>query len=381
MDRLSRRDAMTKFGAAGVGMLASTAALDLQAQETAPAAAGKRIRIGVISATIRGKTQKNNGHNWHFAHSFHPQVNLEATDKFLDPGSSREFRVRFRNPKTNFDQIPFADTEIAYYYSNDKEEDARFCEAFPGVQPAESLEQMVKDVDAVWLGDASGYGDDHFDLVAPGLEKGLPTFCDKPIGGTVPLTRKILEFARAHQAPIMSSSLFRHQWGMETALRMRDSGEFGSLQYVIASLMGGFNHDSWFVYGQHPIWSVITLCGPGVKAVSSYVHQNTCHSLITYPDRMPAEVWYGRPDVEYSDTQVTFEKKTYNFSSDIEDEWWLGHHYEIFRLGHTFREMIRTRIEPVPHEEILDVTAILYAAAKSWESQGRLVELAEVLET
>ncbi|MDA1231160.1 MAG: hypothetical protein O2856_10335 [Planctomycetota bacterium] len=89
----------------------------------------------------------------------------------------------------------------------------------------------------------------------------------------------------------------------------------------------------------------------------------------------------GRPDVEYSDTQVTFEKKTYNFSSDIEGEWWLGHHYEIFRLGHTFREMIRTRIEPVPHEEILDVTAILYAAAKSWESQGRLVELAEVLET
>jgi len=29
------------------------------------------------------------------------------------------------------------------------------------------------------MGDASGKGEDHFDLVAPGLARGLPTFCDK----------------------------------------------------------------------------------------------------------------------------------------------------------------------------------------------------------
>ncbi|HEY1448175.1 MAG TPA: alcohol dehydrogenase catalytic domain-containing protein, partial [Caulobacteraceae bacterium] len=65
--------------------------------------------------------------------------------------------------------------------------------------------EMAGEVDAVWMGDASGFGEDHFDLVAPGLRKGLPTFCDKPIGGSVAGTRKILEFARRHQAPLMSS--------------------------------------------------------------------------------------------------------------------------------------------------------------------------------
>jgi hypothetical protein len=36
---------------------------------------------------------------------------------------------------------------------------------------------------------------------------------------------------------------------------------------------------------------------------------------------------------------------------------WYGHHYEMYRMAHTFREMIRTRREPVPHSEILEATS------------------------
>ena len=43
-----------------------------------------------------------------------------------------------------------------------------------------------------------------------------------------------------------------------------------------------------------------------------------------------------------------------------------------------FRTMALTRQEPVPHEQIQDVTAIVHAAVKSRSEQGRLVALAEV---
>ncbi len=246
---------------------------------------------------------------------------------------------------------------------------------------AKSLEEMVKEVDAVWLGDASGRGDDHFDLVAPGLRKGLPTFCDKPIGGTPAGTRRILDFALRHGAPLMSSSLFRHEFGMEQALRMRDSGEFGPLQFVLASLGGGYSHESWFIYGQHPVWTVVTLCGPGAEAVSMYAREAAAHALITYKDRMPAEVWYGRPDIsgQYCHTAVHFAKQAYQFTPAIEGDFGYGHHYEMFRMAYTFREMVRTRKEPVPHAEILEVTAILHAGAKSLREKGRHVALAEVM--
>jgi predicted dehydrogenase len=339
------------------------------------------LRIGVISATIRGKPQPRNGHTWHFAQYLQPTIDLEAFCALVDPGTASFFRRYVRNPKTNFGQLPFPDIRIAQYFDTDRRAAADFARVFPGVEVAKSVEDMVGQVDAVWLGDASGYGDDHFDLVAPGLEKGLPTFCDKPIGGTPAGTRKILEFARRHRAPLMSSSLFSHEWGTEAALRMRDAGTFGPIRYVIASLQSGYTDDGWMLYGQHPAWMVMTLLGPGVEAVSMYAQENTCHALVTYKDRMPAEIWYGRPSAEfsYNHTEVHFEKKRYEYTPAIEGDFWYGHHYEMFRMAATFRDMVRTRREPIPHREIPEVTAIIHAAAKSRAERSRLVPLAEVL--
>jgi predicted dehydrogenase len=337
-------------------------------------------RIGVISATIRGKSQARNGHTWHFAHYLHPSINLDAIKKYHHPGFDVEFG-RQRDPRNNFNMLPFPDTRITHYYDKDPAEAKRYAEAFPGVQPVDSVEKMVAEVDAIWLGDASGFGEDHFDLVAPGLQRGLPAFCDKPIGGTVAGTRKILDYAREHKAPLMSSSLFRHEWGMEAALRMRDAGEFGPLRYVIASMYGAYSPDGWLIYGQHPIWTVMTLCGPGIEAVSLYARPNAGHALITYPDRMPAEVWYGRPDLggEYCQTFVYFNRKAYSFTPSIEGSFWFGHHYEMFRMAATFRDMVRTRKEPSPHREILEVTAVIHAGVKSLQEKSRLVSLEEVL--
>jgi hypothetical protein len=179
----------------------------------------------------------------------------------------------------------------------------------------------------------------------------------------------------------MSSSLFRHEFGMEQALRLRDGGEAGPLQFVLASMAGGYSPQGWFIYGQHPVWTVMTLCGPGAEAVSLYAREATAHALVTYKDRMPAEVWYGRPDIggQYCHTSVHFTKQVYQYTPAIEGDFWYGHHYEMFRMAHTFREMIRTRKEPVPHREILEVTAIIHAGAKSLREKSRLVELAEVM--
>jgi predicted dehydrogenase len=372
----TRRGVLAAAGALGASLLAGrTAAAGEAATE------GKTYRIGVVSASIGGVPQKTNGHTWHFAQYFHPTVNLDVVQKYLYPGARDMFEDYLRNPRMSFDQLPFPDTRITHVYDADPASAAMFAEAFEGCQIAPTLEEMADQVDAVWMGDASGRGEDHFDLVAPGLARGRPTFCDKPIGGTVAETRRILEWARRHNAPLMSSSLFRHQWGTEQALRMRDSGEHGPLVYVIASQAGGYSPQGWFVYGHHPTWMAVTLCGAGVHSVSMYARDDSCHALLTWPDRMPAEVWYGRPDAgdTYCSTSVHFQKTVYEYTPAIEGDYWLGHHYQMFRMAHTFRQMVRTGVETVPHREILEVTAILHAGAKSMAERGRLVELAEVL--
>ena len=373
----SRRTFLAAAGAAGV---ASLAAARVQSAEP-PAAPGKVWRIGVVSSSIGGRPQKTNGHTYHFAQGFHPTVDLKAIEKHLSSGPVTLFRTHFRNAAEDFARLPFPDTCISGYYDADLSVAAKFSECFPGVPVARTLDELVRNSDAIWVGDASGRGEDHFELCAPGLAKGLPTFCDKPIGGTVAETRKILEFARKHNAPIMSSSLYRHHWGTEEALRMKRSGDFGPLQYVIASQAGEWNYASWFIYGQHPVWMAMTLCGAGVEAVSMYARESTCHALLTWPDRMPAEVWYGRPDVRptYCHTSAHFAKKTFEWTPAIEGNYWFGHHYQIARMAQVFLQMVKTRVEPVPHQEILEVTAILHAGAKSLNERGRLVTLAEVM--
>ena len=374
---LTRRDALKSAGAMGaVGALALAGTNALVAAEPAK----KTIRIGVVSAAIGGKPQPRNGHIWHFAQGLHPVCDLDALKKHY-PYGHRLFSNYLRNPKFNFDQLPFPDTRITHYYDADPKVPIPFTEVFPGVKATSNLTEMLQEVDAVWMGDASGLGDDHFDLVAPGLAKGLPTFCDKPIGGTVAGTRKILEFARKHRTPLMSSSCWRYEWGMEAALRMRDSGDFGQLEHVSARLFSRYSLPGWMIYGQHPVWAIVTLMGAGVEAVSMYEYKDTCHALITYPDRYPCHAWFGQPyeRFEYDRTDLYFKKKLHTFTPSIEGSFDYGYHYQMFRLIATFRDMVITGKEPVPHQEILEVTAIVHAAAQSLKEKSRLVKLAEVM--
>lgn len=375
----TRRELMTSTGAIGIGTLLGQVA---SAQQAADGANQKVYRIGVISARNQGKTQRTNGHTWQFTESFHRECNMDAIRKLLDPGRIELFEKHLRNPREHFHILPHRDVQVTHYYEQDPEIAKLYTEAFPGVKVAQSVEQMVREVDAVWLGDGSGVGDDHFDLIAPALERGLPSFCDKPIGGSVAGTKKILELARKHKAPIMSSSLFRHQWGTEEAVRRRDSGEFGELEYVIASMGGRFSPDRWAVYGQHPAWTVMTICGPGVEAVSAYAVENrACHATVTYADRMPGQIWFGRPDVSnrYNETSVHFTKDTYTYTPAIEGNRWYGHHFQMVNMANVFLDMVRTGVEPVPHQEILEVTAIVHAGTKSMAEKSRLVSLEEVM--
>jgi len=48
-------------------------------------------------------------------------------------------------------------------------------------------------------------------------------------------------------------------------------------------------------------------------------------------------------------------------------------------MADVFLEMVRIRVEPVPHKEIFEVTLIIHAAAKSLNEKSRLVNLKEVM--
>src|SRR5581483_5253070 len=132
----TRRDLLLATGGIALGTPAVSAVAEPPA---------KVYRVGVISAA----KQPRNGHNWHFAQYLHPTCDFDALKKHYPQGEP-SFRNVFRNPRFNFDQLPFPDTKITHYYDADPKLAVPFAESFPGVKVATNLEKMVQEVDAVW---------------------------------------------------------------------------------------------------------------------------------------------------------------------------------------------------------------------------------------
>ncbi|MBI3876829.1 MAG: twin-arginine translocation signal domain-containing protein, partial [Verrucomicrobia bacterium] len=109
----SRRDFLA---ATGSTVLAAAASAADPLTTYGPA---KPLRIGVISSSIGGKAQKTNGHTYHFAHGFHPTMDLKMIEKHLSKGPVDLFKSHFRNPKEDFAKLPFENTRISCYYDAD----------------------------------------------------------------------------------------------------------------------------------------------------------------------------------------------------------------------------------------------------------------------
>src|SRR5947199_1784035 len=119
--------------------LLAAGAIALAAPSAPAAEPNKVFRIGVVSASIEGKPQRTNGHTWHFAQYLHPEINLDVIKRTLDPGSVQMFVKYLRNPRCNFDTLPFPDTRITHVYDADPASAARYAEAFPGVKAVPKL--------------------------------------------------------------------------------------------------------------------------------------------------------------------------------------------------------------------------------------------------
>ncbi len=123
----------------------------------------------------------------------------------------------------------------------------------------DSPEELAEGVDAVIAADSGEY--EKARLVLPALERGLPTFIDKPLAETAEDARRIVGLAAEHDAPLMSSSSFR--W-CEAAREMREavSGLGG-----IELLVGVSGQGQFHIYAIHPVEFVYGVMGQGTVSV------------------------------------------------------------------------------------------------------------------
>jgi hypothetical protein len=101
--------------------------------------------------------------------------------------------------------------EIGAIYDRDIELAKAFSETFMG-RPVvcEKLEDVLEHVDAFFVSDCDGSGDDHLELARPFLENSVPTFVDKPFAFTLEDAIELVRLAEKHNTLMFNASILSY---------------------------------------------------------------------------------------------------------------------------------------------------------------------------
>jgi predicted dehydrogenase len=170
-----------------------------------------------------------------------------------------------------------------------------------GVEPARAMDELLGSVDAVMV--LAIDGNRHLDLARAALERGLPTYIDKPLTCDVGQARQILALSRRSGARCYSASSLRFATELEALPREA----LGQMAAIDAFGPGELNDTmpGLFHYGVHTIEMVDAIWGPGVKRVSA----------VAMPDRHLLDMEYH--DGRYARLRLD-RRAAYDFGATVQ---------------------------------------------------------------
>ena len=293
--------------------------------------------------------------------------------------------------------------EIVKAYDYKPENAKRFSETFlnkPVV--CESLEEMTKGVDAVFVADCDGGGGDHLKLATPFLKKGIPTYVDKPFASTFKDAKEIVRLARKHHTLLFNSSILSQvpaadkfkqrfdeiitnpSWPIPAA---KPSSRIGL--GVIKGVGGAFSQElkgkritggleDRLAYIIHGIALALNLFGKGVEWVEAmgnlpleYLHLHLKTGI---------EIMILNTSTDIFPETCSFYASAYSkygaiHSQPIGDPEFIQGAAKILGM---FKKMVLTGKPPISYEDILEHIAIVDAAQLA-QKRGSRVYLKEIL--
>jgi predicted dehydrogenase len=227
-------------------------------------------------------------------------------------------------------------------------------------------EQCTEDVDAVIIPD-DGSGCQYRYAVAA-LEKGLPTFCDKPLAMTAKEAQRIAQVAKDHGAPFMSASSLRF---VPDIVALREEVRSGALGEVNLASVAGGGDPIW--YGIHALSMAYGVLEPGAVSCLNVGVADRNVVRVRYADGRDVMLIVGQPPQMCGGYQINLygTKAWKSVTPSLADLY--------VYLMQRFLALVRDGEVSVPIDEEVEVIAVLEAGQKSLLT-GREVTIAEMFE-
>jgi predicted dehydrogenase len=232
-----------------------------------------------------------------------------------------------------------------------------------GVESTGSCDELLDRVDGVLV--LSVNGRKHFMQTAPALERGLPTYVDKPLTCDLGEAKQLLALARTSGARCYSASSLR----FAAEVTSLDRAALGMLHAIDAFGPGNLlpAMPGLFFYGCHTIEMVDALWGPGVKRVSAIHLEDRDLVDLDYHDGRYARLRLDR-------------KSSYAFGATVHG----GHGVAQFKVdfADVYNRLIKGMLnffdggpEPASLRDIVENVAVMEAGNESMARDGAWVDV------
>jgi predicted dehydrogenase len=193
------------------------------------------------------------------------------------------------------------------------------------------------------------------------LERGIPTFIDKPLAPNAQTAAELIALATKHNAPLMSGSALRY--AAETRELRDDPNILGKVELATA-----IGPNELFFYGIHPLELAHSIMGSGVTSVQNIGTEDQDIVKVQYQDGRVLMLLVSR--VIGGGFEATFYGKNGRRHIEVKDS--TTYYANQLRL---IIKMTQDKKAPVPIENALEVIRILEAGKKSFAEGGAVITL------
>lgn len=252
----------------------------------------------------------------------------------------------------------YPDFRVTLVYGHYQEENERLVKEFGAERVAESIEEMLQNVDAVII--TARDGKYHAGFARPFIEVGIPAFIDKPFTCDVQQAIELIQLAKVNNVPLCGGSSLKYAEDIQALKTLKSSfsekvqGGYVSAPLDFESVYSGF----WF-YASHLAEMCLEIFGWTPKSVLAVENNHNVNAIVEYEGYSVTCNFINHNYAAYSGGVYTAEQNEVRF----------------VRLDNAFRleceafvEMVRTGKMPHSYEELMTPVLFLKAVKDSFET-------------
>jgi predicted dehydrogenase len=239
-------------------------------------------------------------------------------------------------------------TRVTKIWGEDRDLAARIAFACDIPELCQSVDDACVDVDAVMV--LSGDPEEQPRQAAGALERGLPTFIDKPLASNVEACKAVFAQARRTGAPVFSGSGLRWSSELQNAKRDFTEGFSEPIEAIYVKVPNRVEQ-----YGIHAVEMANIFLGADVRRVSAIQDDNRCAAILSYATGQTALVEMLNAQIRPSYCVIVYGQRHTK----------MVHLYDtalgFIGLFDSFLSMVSTRVAPVAEAEVVRLMEIVFA--------------------